>query len=177
MLRHGGFNMDLKEHITTIPDWPKKGIMFRDVTTLLQSPEAFSYAVERLADFGRKVGATVVAGPEARGFIFGAPGAAKLGIGFIPVRKPGKLPRTVITENYDLEYGSNTLCIHDDAFSAFDRVLIIDDLLATGGTALATAHLIEKTGASVAGLGFVIELVDLKGKALLKDYTVESLCE
>ena len=169
--------MDLKEHITTIPDWPKKGIMFRDVTSLLQNPEAFQYAVDKLAEFGKKVGATVVAGPEARGFIFGAPVAAKLGVGFVPVRKPGKLPRAVITENYDLEYGSNTLCVHEDAFSPFDRVLVIDDLLATGGTALATAHLIEHSGASVAGLGFVIDLVDLNGKALLKNYNVETLCE
>ena len=169
--------MDLKEHITTIPDWPKKGIMFRDVTSLLQNPEAFQYAVDKLAEFGKKVGATVVAGPEARGFIFGAPVAAKLGVGFVPVRKPGKLPRAVITENYDLEYGSNTLCVHEDAFSPFERVLVIDDLLATGGTALATAHLIEHRGASVAGLGFVIDLIDLNGKALLKNYKVETLCE
>ncbi len=169
--------MNLKEHIATIPDWPKKGIMFRDITTLIQNPEAFSYTVDKMAEFGKMVGATVVAGPEARGFIFGAPVAAKMGVGFVPVRKPGKLPRKVISENYDLEYGSNTLCIHEDAFSAFDRVLIVDDLLATGGTALATAHLVEKTGASVAGLSFIIDLVDLKGKDLLKDYKVQTLCE
>ena len=169
--------MNLKEHIATIPDWPKKGIMFRDITTLIQNPEAFSYTVDKMAEFGKMVGATVIAGPEARGFIFGAPVAAKMGVGFVPVRKPGKLPRKVISENYDLEYGSNTLCIHEDAFSAFDRVLIVDDLLATGGTALATAHLVEKTGASVAGLSFIIDLVDLKGKDLLKDYKVQTLCE
>ena len=169
--------MDLKEHIKTIPDWPKKGIMFRDITSLLQNPLAFEYAVDMLSDFGKKVGATVVAGPEARGFIFGAPVAAKLGVGFIPVRKPGKLPRATISEEYDLEYGSNTLCVHEDAFSPFDRVLIIDDLLATGGTALASAHLVEKSGASVAGLGFVIDLIDLKGRELLKDYNVCTLCQ
>ncbi len=169
--------MNLKEHITTIPDWPKKGIMFRDITTLIQNPEAFSYAVDKMAEFGKMIGATVVAGPEARGFIFGAPVAAKMGVGFVPVRKPGKLPRKVITENYELEYGSNTLCIHEDAFTAFDKVLIVDDLLATGGTALATAHLVEKSGASVAGLSFIIDLVDLKGKDLLKDYKVQTLCE
>ncbi len=169
--------MDIKKHITTIPDWPKKGIMFRDVTTLLQNPEAFNYTVDKIAEFGKSVGATVVAGPEARGFIFGAPVAARMGVGFVPVRKPGKLPRKVITEEYTLEYGSNTLCIHEDAFSPFDKVLIVDDLLATGGTAAASASLVKKTGASVAGLAFVIDLVDLKGKDLLKDYNVYTLTE
>ncbi len=169
--------MDIKKHITTIPDWPKKGIMFRDVTTLLQNPEAFNYTVEKIAEFGKKVGATVVAGPEARGFIFGAPVASKMGVGFVPVRKPGKLPRKVITEEYTLEYGSNTLCVHEDAFSAFDKVLIVDDLLATGGTAYASASLVKKAGANVAGLAFVIDLVDLKGKDLLKDYEVYTLTE
>ncbi|MCR5112391.1 MAG: adenine phosphoribosyltransferase [Acholeplasmatales bacterium] len=169
--------MNLKDIITTIPNYPKEGIMFRDITTLLQDGEAFKYCVDKMAEFAKANGATAIAGPEARGFIFGAPVAAKLGIGFIPVRKPGKLPRAQITEEYTLEYGSNTLCIHEDALKKGDKVVVIDDLLATGGTALAAAHLVEKAGAEVVGLSFVIDLVDLKGKELLKKYPVLTLVE
>ena len=169
--------MNLKDTIVTIPDFPKKGIMFRDITTLLENGEAFAYTTEEIAKFAKEIGATVIVGPEARGFLFGAPVAAKLKLGFVPVRKPGKLPRAQITEEYSLEYGTNTLCIHEDALSEGDKVLIVDDLLATGGTALAAAHLCEKTGAEVVGLAFVIDLVDLKGKELLKDYKVKTLVE
>lgn len=169
--------MNLKDTILTIPNFPKEGIMFRDITTLLENGEAFQYATNEFAKFAEEVGATVVVGPEARGFLFGAPVAAKLGLGFVPVRKPGKLPRKQITEEYDLEYGSNTLCIHEDGLKKGDKVIIIDDLLATGGTALAACHLCEKTGATVVGLGFVIDLVDLKGKEVLKDYKVKTLVE
>jgi len=169
--------MNLKDYIITIPDFPKKGIMFRDITSLIQQGEAFSYAVDLLAKYAKEKGATVIAGPEARGFIFGSAVAYKLGLGFVPIRKPGKLPRKEIKEEYSLEYGTNTLCIHEDAFNKNDKVFIIDDLLATGGTALAAAHLIERSNASVAGFGFVIDLIDLKGKELLHDYDVFTLVE
>ncbi len=169
--------MNLKDYIITIPDFPKKGIMFRDITSLIQQSEAFSYAVDLLAKYAKEKGATVIAGPEARGFIFGSAVAYKLGLGFVPIRKPGKLPRKEIKEEYSLEYGTNTLCIHEDALNKDDKVFIIDDLLATGGTALAAAHLIERSNASVAGFGFVIDLIDLKGKELLHDYDVFTLVE
>lgn len=169
--------MNLKDTIVTIPNFPKEGIMFRDITTLLENGEAFKYTTEEIVKFAKEQGATVIVGPEARGFLFGAPVAATLGLGFVPVRKPGKLPRKQLTEEYDLEYGSNTLCIHEDALKKGDKVLIVDDLLATGGTALAACHLCEKAGATVVGLAFVIDLVDLKGKELLKDYPVKTLVE
>ena len=169
--------MNLKDTIVTIPNFPKEGIMFRDITTLLENGEAFKYTTEEIVKFAKEQGATVIVGPEARGFLFGAPVAATLGLGFVPVRKPGKLPRKQLTEEYDLEYGSNTLCIHEDALKKGDKVLIVDDLLATGGTALAACHLCEKAGATVVGLAFVIDLVDLKGKELLRDYPVKTLVE
>ena len=169
--------MNLKDTIVTIPNFPKEGIMFRDITTLLENGEAFKYTTDEIAKFAKEKGATVIVGPEARGFLFGAPVATALGLGFVPVRKPGKLPRKQLTEEYDLEYGSNTLCIHEDALKKGDKVLIVDDLLATGGTALAACHLCEKAGAKVVGLAFVIDLVDLKGKELLKNYPVKTLVE
>lgn len=169
--------MDLKDYIATIPDFPKKGIMFRDITPIIHNGDAFKEAVRKLAAFAKQVGATIIAGPESRGFIFGCPVSTELNIGFVPVRKPGKLPRKVISQEYSLEYGTNTLCIHEDAIKPGDKVLIIDDLLATGGTAKATADLVEKAGAEVVGLAFVIELVDLKGRELLKKYNVVSLIE
>ena len=169
--------MDLTKYIASVPDFPKKGILFRDITPLLQDADAFNYATSKIAEFAKKVGATIICGPEARGFIFGTPVANKLNLGFIPIRKPGKLPREVITEDYSLEYGTNTLCIHKDAFKPGDKVLIVDDLLATGGTAKAACNLIEKAGATVCGLAFIIDLVDLKGKELLKDYDVLTLLE
>ena len=169
--------MNLKDVIITIPNFPKEGIMFRDITSLLENGEAFKQTTDEFVKFAKEVGATVIVGPEARGFLFGAPVASTLGLGFVPVRKPGKLPREQITEEYDLEYGSNTLCIHADALKKGDKVLIVDDLLATGGTALAACHLCEKTGAEVVGLAFVIDLVDLKGKELLKNYKVKTLVE
>lgn len=169
--------MDLKKYIATVENFPKDGIMFRDVTPLIGDGEAFNYTTDLFADFSYKRGATKIVGPEARGFIFGCPVANKLKVGFVPVRKPGKLPRNTITEEYDLEYGSNVLAIHDDALQPGDKVVIVDDLLATGGTALATAHLCEKAGATVLGFCFVIDLVDLKGREVLKDYEVYSLLE
>ncbi len=169
--------MNLSDYITTIPDFPQKGIMFRDITTLLQNGEAFSYAVKQLAEYAKSKGATVIVGPEARGFMFGCPVATELELGFVPVRKPGKLPRASISEEYALEYGTNTLSIHADALKKGDKVVIVDDLLATGGTALAGAHLCERLGAKVVGMAFVIDLKDLNGRKLLKDYDVYSLLE
>ena len=169
--------MDLKKYIATVENFPKEGIMFRDVTPLIGDGEAFNYTTDLFADYSYKKGATKIVGPEARGFVFGCPVANKLKVGFVPVRKPGKLPRKTISEEYDLEYGSNVLAIHEDALAPGDKVVIVDDLLATGGTALATAHLCEKAGAEVVGFCFVIDLVDLKGRKLLKDYDVYSLLE
>lgn len=169
--------MNLSDYITTIPDFPQKGIMFRDITTLLQNGEAFSYAVKQIAEYAKSKGATVIVGPEARGFMFGCPVATELKIGFVPVRKPGKLPRASISEEYSLEYGTNTLSIHADSLKKYDKVVIVDDLLATGGTALAGAHLCERLGAEVVGMAFVIDLKDLNGRKLLKDYDVYSLLE
>lgn len=169
--------MNLKDYIASIPGFPKEGIMFRDVTPILNDPDAFEYTTKQLADYAKKVGATKVLGPEARGFIFGTPVSILNHIGFVPVRKPGKLPRKQLTEEYALEYGTNTLCIHEDALKKGDKVVIIDDLLATGGTALAAAHLAEKAGAEVVGMAFVVELPDLKPREILKDYDVFSLVE
>lgn len=169
--------MDLKDYVASIPDFPKKGIIFRDITPILQNGEAFKEATRQLAEIAKKLGANVIVGPEARGFMFGCPVATELKLGFVPVRKPGKLPRKVITEEYTLEYGKNVLCIHEDAIKPGDKVLIVDDLLATGGTAKAAADLVIKAGGEVVGLAFVIELVDLKGRDLLKDYDVFSLTQ
>ncbi|MGM9970570.1 MAG: adenine phosphoribosyltransferase [Anaeroplasma sp.] len=169
--------MELKNYVANIENFPKQGIIFRDVTPLIADGSAFNYATDKLVQHAKELGATVIAGPEARGFIFGCPVASKLNVGFIPIRKPGKLPRAQITEEYSLEYGTNTLCIHEDALKEGDKVFIVDDLLATGGTALAAAHLCEKAGATVVGFGFVIDLIDLKGRELLRDYDVYTLLE
>ena len=167
--------MDLKKYIADVPNFPTEGILFRDITPLLQNGEAFNYACEKIAEFAKSQGATVIVGPESRGFIFGCPVATKLNIGFAPVRKPGKLPRAQIKEEYTLEYGSNTLCMHLDSVKPGDKVLIVDDLLATGGTLKATCNIINKLGAEVVGISCLIELVDLNGKELLKDYPVYTL--
>lgn len=169
--------MNLKDYIATIPNFPKEGIMFRDVTPLIEDGNAFNEATNVLAEYAKNKGATVIVGPEARGFIFGCPVATKLNLGFVPIRKPGKLPRKQITEDYALEYGTNTLCMHDGSVKKGDKVVIIDDLLATGGTALAAAHLCEKCGAEVVGIAFIIDLVDLNGRNLLKGYDVFSIME
>lgn len=167
--------MDLKNYIASVPGFPKEGIIFRDITPLLADGEAFKYSIKKMADFCREKGATVILGPEARGFIFGCPVANELGIGFVPARKPNKLPRETITIDYSLEYGANVLSIHKDALKPGDKVCIVDDLLATGGTSYAATKLVEKAGAEVVGLAFIIELTDLKGKELLKDYDVLTL--
>lgn len=169
--------MNLKKYVATINDYPKEGILFRDITPLMGDGEAYRYSVEKITSFAKEKKATMIVGPEARGFIFGCPVATNLGIGFAPIRKPGKLPRKTLDEKYDLEYGSNTLCIHEDALRKGDRVVIIDDLLATGGTVKATINLCERLGATVVGIACLIELVDLKGRDLLKGYDVLSLME
>lgn len=166
--------LDLTQYIASIPDFPTEGIMFRDVTPILGSPEAFREAVLKLAEYAKSVGADVIAGPESRGFIFGAPVAYELGVGFIPVRKPGKLPRATISCEYELEYGTNVLHMHRDAIMPGQRVVIIDDLLATGGTAKATAQMIEELGGIVAGFAFIIELEGLPGREVLKGYDVHA---
>ena len=169
--------MNLKKYVATINNYPKEGIVFRDITPLMGDGEAYRFSVEEITKFAKEKKATMIVGPEARGFIFGCPVATNLGIGFAPIRKPGKLPRKTLDEKYDLEYGSNTLCIHEDALKKGDRVVIIDDLLATGGTVKATINLCERLGAKVVGIACLIELVDLKGRELLKGYDVLSLME
>lgn len=155
--------MDLASIIRTIPDHPKPGIMFRDITTLLSHGEGFAFAVDRLADTYRAENITYIAGIEARGFAFGAAVARALGVGFVPVRKKGKLPGATLSEEYTLEYGTDVLEIHTDAVTSGDRVAVIDDLIATGGTALAAISLLKRAGAQIVGAGFVIDLPDLGG--------------
>ncbi|MFP4287278.1 MAG: adenine phosphoribosyltransferase [Candidatus Izemoplasmataceae bacterium] len=167
--------MNLEKYIENVPNFPKEGIQFKDITPLIADGKAFRYTIETMADFAKKVNADLIVGPDARGFIFGAPVAALLGIGFVPVRKPGKLPRETLTESYKLEYGENALSIHKGDIKKGQNVLIVDDLLATGGTINATIKLIEKSGANVVGLSFLIELIELNGKEAIKDYTIQSL--
>ena len=167
--------MNLKDYIASIPDFPSKGILFRDITPLMADGDAFHEACGKLIDYAKRVGAEVVAGPESRGFIFGCPVANELKIGFVPVRKPGKLPRKTISYKYDLEYGSNELHIHADAIKPGQKVLIIDDLLATGGTVEATAKMVEELGGEVVGCAFLIELADLGGREKLSSYDVYTL--
>ena len=169
--------MNLKNYVASIIDYPKEGIIFRDITPLMGNGEAYKYSVDQMTEFAKSKGATVIVGPEARGFIFGCPVATNLNIGFAPIRKPGKLPRKTLEEKYDLEYGSNTLCIHADALKPGDKVIIVDDLLATGGTVKATINLCEKLGAEVVGVACLIELVELNGREVLKGYDVLSLME
>ncbi|MGI6767754.1 MAG: adenine phosphoribosyltransferase [Bacilli bacterium] len=167
--------MDYKKFIAAVENFPIDGILFRDITPLMADGEAFHSACEELKQFAIEKGAELIVGPESRGFIFGCPIAYELKIGFVPIRKPNKLPRETISVSYNLEYGSNTLCIHKDAIKKGQKVLIIDDLLATGGTMKATIDLVEKLGGEVVGLGFLIELEDLKGRELLKGYDYKAL--
>jgi adenine phosphoribosyltransferase len=167
--------IDLKKFIRDIPDWPKKGILFRDITPLLLNPDAFAAAVDALCSGFTDAGIEYVAAVEARGFIFGSAAAAKLGVGFVPIRKKGKLPWRTETITYDLEYGTDTLEVHCDAVKAGGKVLIVDDLLATGGTMAAACRLIEKIGGKVAGITFLIELADLQGRKKLAGYNVTSV--
>lgn len=161
--------MDLAAYIRDIPDWPKEGVMFKDITPLLADPGAFKYAVDTICEEYRDAGVTKVLGAEARGFIFGAPIAYALDAGFTPARKPGKLPWKTANVEYDLEYGTDQLEIHEDGFDENDTVLIVDDVLATGGTAAAKAQLVREKGAKLAGFAFVLSLDFLGGEAKLPE--------
>lgn len=164
----------IKSVVKTVPDYPKAGIMFRDVTSILEDHKAFSASIRMLVEQFSPMGFDKVAGTEARGFLFGAPLAIELGIGFVPVRKPKKLPRAVISEDYALEYGTDSLEIHQDAIKPGEKVLMLDDLLATGGTMVATANLIRRLGGIVEHAGFIISLPDLGGEQKLQDHGVQS---
>lgn len=168
-------DVDIKAYIRTIPDYPKPGIQFRDITTLLADPLGFREAVDAMVQLHDAASIDHVVGIEARGFILGGAIAHQLSSGFVPVRKKGKLPGTTISESYDLEYGSDTVELHDDVLSPGDRVLLVDDLIATGGTAEAAIKLIERTGADVVACSFVIDLPDLGGRRKLEGLGKEVL--
>ncbi|NBJ68634.1 MULTISPECIES: adenine phosphoribosyltransferase [Clostridia] len=167
--------MDFKKHIKIVEDWPKEGVKFKDITPLMANGEAFHSAVDEIVAYAKEKKIDVVVGPEARGFIIGCPVSYSLGVGFAPVRKEGKLPREVIKVDYGLEYGKNVLTIHKDAIKPGQRVLITDDLLATGGTIQATIQLVEELGGIVVGCAFFIELSYLNGMEKLKGYDVLTL--
>lgn len=170
--------MDLRDAIRTIPDYPKPGVMFRDITTLLGNPRALHVAIDRLVEPYVGAGIDKVAGIEARGFVLGGAVAHQLAVGFAPVRKKGKLPWRTLRQEYQLEYGVDSVEMHEDALAAGEKVLIIDDLIATGGTALAAIKLIEGLGATVVGASFVIDLPELGGRRKLQDLGLrtEALC-
>ena len=169
--------MDLKSLIRDIPDFPKPGIMFRDITTLLRDREGLRYTLDTLTEKCSGLSADYIVGMESRGFLFGVPLAYKLGIGFIPVRKRGKLPAEINFVEYDLEYGTDRLEIHQDAIEPGSRVLVVDDLMATGGTAAATAQLLQQAGCEIVGFAFIIELKDLGGRQKLPDVPIVALVE
>jgi adenine phosphoribosyltransferase len=169
--------MKLEERIRDVPDFPRQGIVFKDITPLLQDAEAFKHVIDTFTRTYRDRGIDLVVAAEARGFIFGAPLAYNLGIGFVPVRKPAKLPAECISAEYALEYGVDSLHMHRDAIAPGQRVLIIDDLLATGGTVAAKVELVEKLGGEVAGIAFLIELTFLNGREKLKGHEVTSLIQ
>ena len=164
-------SFDFEGHITDIVDYPKPGVVFKDITTLLKDPDGFEATIDAIAEHFKDAGVTKVVGAEARGFMIGAPVAYRLHPGFVPARKPGKLPREVRSESYDLEYGSDELQIHADAIEPDDVVLIVDDLVATGGTAEAQAKLIKQFGATLAGMGFLMELAFLNPRQAIAKVT------
>jgi adenine phosphoribosyltransferase len=167
--------MELKEKVRIVMDFPNEGISFKDITTLLKDPEAYVYTVDSLVNYCREKGVDIIVGPEARGFVLGAPVAYALKVGFVPVRKPGKLPAETVKYEYELEYGMDSLEIHKDAIRPGQRVVVVDDLLATGGTALAAVKLVEKLGGIVVGVVFVMELSYLDGRKTLEGYDVYSV--
>ncbi|MGM7683011.1 adenine phosphoribosyltransferase [Cytobacillus sp. Hm23] len=169
--------MDLKKYVTVVPDFPKEGIQFKDITTIMDKGEVYKYATDQIVKYASERRIDLVVGPEARGFIIGCPVAYALEVGFAPVRKEGKLPREVIQVDYGLEYGKDVLTIHKDAIKPGQRVLITDDLLATGGTIEATIKLVEELGGVVAGIAFLIELSYLDGREKIDNYDVLSLME
>ena len=165
----------LEEYVVTIPDFPEPGIMFRDITSVIQDPEGLKLAVDGLADLVKDIDFDLVVGPESRGFIFGVPVAYLRGKGFIPVRKKGKLPRETVSQKYDLEYGQAEVEMHKDAIQPGQKVVIVDDLIATGGSAEAAAKLVEKLGGKIVRMVFVMELAGLEGRKKLAGYDVQSL--
>ena len=169
--------MNLKDYIASIPDYPKEGIVFRDISPLMADGEAYREATKQIVNYAKEKQIDMVVGPEARGFIVGCPVAFELGLGFAPVRKPGKLPREVIEVEYEKEYGMDTLTIHSDAIQPGQRVLITDDLLATGGTIKATIELVEKLGGIVVGCAFLIELEELHGRDKIPGYDILTLMD
>ncbi len=169
--------MDLKSTIRSIPDWPVKGVIFRDLTTLMQNPDAFKESCDILYDRYKDMEIDKIVGIDARGFVFGAVLAYKLGIGFVPVRKKGKLPSATLCETYSLEYGQDSLEIHEDAVLPGEKVVIVDDLIATGGTVGATVNLVRKLGARIVECAFIVELPDLNGREKIKDCRIFSITE
>ena len=169
--------MNLKEYIASVPNYPKEGIIFRDISPLMANGKAYQYATQQIVDYARKIGADMIVGPEARGFIVGCPVAYELGIGRGPPPKKPKLPQKTVAVEYDLEYGSAELHLHKDAVKPGQKVLICDDLLATGGTMAAAAKLVEKLGGEVVGLAFLVELTDLKGREKISEYDIFTLME
>ncbi|WAA10271.1 adenine phosphoribosyltransferase [Fervidibacillus albus] len=169
--------MDLKQYVAIVHDFPKKGIEFKDITPLMNDGEAFKYATEQIVEYAKEKDIDIVVGPEARGFIIGCPVAFALGVGFSPVRKEGKLPRETVKVEYGLEYGKDVLTIHKDAIKPGQKVLIIDDLLATGGTIDATIKLVEQLGGIVVGCAFLIELTYLNGREKLNGYDIKALMQ
>lgn len=167
--------MDYKSLIRDVPDYPKQGIIFKDLTTLWKNKEAFKASMSDMAAFYKGIKIDKIVGIESRGFIIGSALAYLLGTGFVPVRKKGKLPADVISETYDLEYGTDTLTMHKDAIEAGEKVLVVDDLIATGGTCTAVAKLVEKLGGTIIGFGFMVELKFLNGKEKLKKYDLKTL--
>jgi len=166
---------ELKDYVTAIPDFPKEGILFRDITTVIEDPKGFKMAIDGLVALLKGVDFDLVLGSESRGFVFGAPVAYKMGKGFVLVRKKGKLPRETISESYELEYGEATLEMHADSIKKGQKVVIIDDLIATGGTTAAVIKMVERLGGKVVKICFVMELAGLEGRKALKGYDVESL--
>lgn len=167
--------MDLRDYVTIVPDYPREGITFKDITTIMDNGKAYKYATDEIVKYANELETDLIVGPEARGFIIGCPVAYALEIGFAPVRKPGKLPRETVSVDYELEYGHDTLTIHSDAIKPGQRVLIVDDLLATGGTIGATIELVEKLGGIVVGCAFLIELSYLNGREKIKGYDMRAL--
>lgn len=166
-------NLDLKSLIRSIPDYPKRGIIFRDITSLISHAEGFKQSIRGLSEPYRNKGIQKIVGIEARGFIFGGAMADYLGVGFVPIRKQGKLPGKVVAQDYSLEYGTDRIEMHDDAIADGEKVLLVDDLIATGGTAVAAIELLQSVGGDVEGAAFVIDLPDLGGAALLKERGID----
>jgi len=167
--------VDLKTYVRDIPDWPKEGVMFRDITPLLGNKESFKYAIDSIADHYKDKNIDIVLGAEARGFILASALAYRLGCGFVPARKPGKLPYNTLSAEYELEYGVDSLEMHEDAIKPSERVLVVDDVIATGGTAAAKVKLVEQLGGTIVGVAFLIELSFLNGRSKLEGQDVFSL--